>query len=98
MLLLNDDTEVISGGWLEARLEHAQKPGGGAVGAKLIYSRRSHPARRGCDWGRRFEPERLYALLSGVPFRLARLHGHPLDDHQLQRGNRSLHAAAQGCV
>ena len=35
--LLNDDTEVISGGWLEAMLEHAQRPDVGAVGAKLIY-------------------------------------------------------------
>src|SRR5215210_5784740 len=37
VLLLNDDTEVISGGWLEAMLEHAQRPEVGAVGAKLIY-------------------------------------------------------------
>ena len=37
MLLLNDDTEVISGEWLEAMLEHAQRPEVGAVGAKLIY-------------------------------------------------------------
>src|SRR5215211_8862451 len=37
VLLLNDDTEVISGGWLEAMLEHAQRPEIGAVGAKLIY-------------------------------------------------------------
>jgi O-antigen biosynthesis protein len=37
VLLLNDDTEVISGGWLHAMLEHAQRPEVGAVGAKLIY-------------------------------------------------------------
>ena len=37
VLLLNDDTEVISGEWLEAMLEHAQRPDVGAVGAKLIY-------------------------------------------------------------
>ncbi len=37
ILLLNDDTEVISGGWLHAMLEHAQRPEVGAVGAKLIY-------------------------------------------------------------
>jgi GT2 family glycosyltransferase len=37
ILLLNDDTEVISSGWLEAMLEHAQRPEVGAVGAKLIY-------------------------------------------------------------
>ncbi len=37
MLLLNDDTEVISGGWLDAMLEHAQRPEVGAVGAKLLY-------------------------------------------------------------
>lgn len=37
VLLLNNDTEVISGGWLEAMLEHAQRPEVGAVGARLIY-------------------------------------------------------------
>ena len=37
VLLLNDDTEVISGGWLEAMLEHAQRPEVGGVGARLLY-------------------------------------------------------------
>ena len=37
VLLLNDDTEVISGGWLEAMLEHAQRPEVGTVGARLLY-------------------------------------------------------------
>ncbi|MDQ3910771.1 MAG: glycosyltransferase family 2 protein [Actinomycetota bacterium] len=37
VLLLNDDTEVISGGWVEAMLEHAQRPEVGAVGARLLY-------------------------------------------------------------
>jgi len=37
VLFLNDDTEVISGGWLEAMLEHAQRPEVGAVGARLLY-------------------------------------------------------------
>jgi O-antigen biosynthesis protein len=37
LLFLNDDTEVISGGWLEAMLEHAQRPEVGAVGARLLY-------------------------------------------------------------
>jgi len=37
ILLLNDDIEVISGEWLEAMLEHAQRPEVGAVGAKLLY-------------------------------------------------------------
>jgi GT2 family glycosyltransferase len=37
VLLLNDDTEVISGGWLEAMLEHAQRPEVGAVGVRLLY-------------------------------------------------------------
>ncbi len=37
ILLLNDDTEVISGGWLEAMLEPAQRPEVGAVGARLLY-------------------------------------------------------------
>jgi GT2 family glycosyltransferase len=37
VLLLNDDTEITSGGWLEAMLEHAQRPEVGAVGARLLY-------------------------------------------------------------
>ncbi len=37
LLLLNNDTEVISAEWLRAMLEHAQRPEVGAVGAKLLY-------------------------------------------------------------
>jgi GT2 family glycosyltransferase len=37
LLLLNDDTEVISAGWIEAMLGHAQDEEVGAVGAKLLY-------------------------------------------------------------
>ncbi len=37
LLLLNNDTEVISAEWLMAMLEHAQRPEVGAVGAKLLY-------------------------------------------------------------
>lgn len=37
ILLLNDDTEVISGEWLSAMLEQSQRPEVGAVGAKLLY-------------------------------------------------------------
>ena len=37
LIFLNDDTEVIEPDWIEALLEHAQRPGVGAVGAKLLY-------------------------------------------------------------
>ena len=37
VLLLNDDTEVTDGGWLEEMLGQAQRSGVGAVGAKLLY-------------------------------------------------------------
>lgn len=37
IVLLNNDTEVITPGWLEAMLEHALRPEVGAVGAKLYY-------------------------------------------------------------
>jgi O-antigen biosynthesis protein len=37
LLFLNDDTQVIRAEWLSAMLEHAQRPGVGAVGAKLLY-------------------------------------------------------------
>ena len=37
LLLLNDDTEVITPDWLESMLEFAQQDDIGAVGAKLLY-------------------------------------------------------------
>jgi len=37
VLLLNDDTEVTDGSWLETMLEHAQRPEVGVVGARLLY-------------------------------------------------------------
>ncbi len=37
LLLLNNDTTVITTDWLEALLEHSQRPEVGAVGAKLYY-------------------------------------------------------------
>lgn len=37
LLLLNDDIVPIHPDWLEAMLEHAQRPEIGAVGAKLVY-------------------------------------------------------------
>lgn len=37
LVLLNNDIEVISWDWLEAMLEHSQRPEVGAVGAKLYY-------------------------------------------------------------
>jgi GT2 family glycosyltransferase len=37
LLLLNDDTQVITPDWIEAMLMYAQDPGVGAVGAKLLF-------------------------------------------------------------
>lgn len=37
LLLLNDDIVPINPDWLQAMLEHAQRPEVGAVGAKLLY-------------------------------------------------------------
>lgn len=37
LLLLNNDVEAVDPGWMAALLEHAQRPGVGAVGAKLLY-------------------------------------------------------------
>jgi GT2 family glycosyltransferase len=36
-LFMNNDLEVIAPDWMEALLEHAQRPEVGAVGARLIY-------------------------------------------------------------
>jgi len=40
LLLLNDDTEVIAPGWMEAMLEFAQQEDVGLVGARLLYGDR----------------------------------------------------------
>lgn len=37
LVLLNNDTEVLTADWLEAMVEQAQRPSIGAVGAKLLY-------------------------------------------------------------
>jgi glycosyltransferase involved in cell wall biosynthesis len=37
ILMLNNDTEVIEGGWLKAMLEYSQRSEVGTVGAKLYY-------------------------------------------------------------
>ena len=37
ILLLNNDTEAVADGWLEAMLEHAQRGPVGPVGARLLY-------------------------------------------------------------
>jgi GT2 family glycosyltransferase len=37
LLFLNNDIEVIAGDWIEAMLEHAQREGVAAVGARLLY-------------------------------------------------------------
>ncbi len=37
VILLNDDLEVISPGWVEALLEQSRRPGIGAAGARLLY-------------------------------------------------------------
>lgn len=41
LLLLNNDTQVISMNWLESMLMYAQRPDVGAVGAKLYYGDRT---------------------------------------------------------
>jgi GT2 family glycosyltransferase len=38
LLFLNNDTEVIEPTWVEAMLEHSQRPEVGVVGAKLLFS------------------------------------------------------------
>jgi GT2 family glycosyltransferase len=41
LVFLNNDTEVISPDWIQALLEHAQRPEVGAVGCKLLYPDKS---------------------------------------------------------
>jgi O-antigen biosynthesis protein len=37
LLLLNNDTEIVTPDWIEAMIEQAQRPAIGAVGGKLLY-------------------------------------------------------------
>ncbi|MEJ1267590.1 hypothetical protein WDV93_10375 [Pantoea ananatis] len=37
MVLLNNDTAIIDGAWLDELLNHAQRPEVGIVGAKLLF-------------------------------------------------------------
>lgn len=37
LILLNNDTEVINGAWMERMLAHAQRPDVGVVGARLLF-------------------------------------------------------------
>ncbi len=46
LLFLNNDTEVVSGEWIQAMVEHGQRPGVGAVGARLVYPD-GHPQHEG---------------------------------------------------
>ena len=64
VVLLNDDITVITPDWVEAMLEHAQRPEVGVVGAKLLYPDRSlqHAGvilgpRENCDHAFRHLPE-----------------------------------------
>jgi len=41
LLFLNNDTEIVSGEWLEAMLEHSQRPEVGMVGCTLLYPARN---------------------------------------------------------
>jgi GT2 family glycosyltransferase len=50
LLFLNNDTEVITPGWIEAMLEYAQQPQVGAVGARLLYPQ-GHPQHEGIIMG-----------------------------------------------
>lgn len=50
LLFLNNDTEVISPGWIEAMLEYAHQAEIGAVGARLLYPE-GHPQHEGIIMG-----------------------------------------------
>jgi GT2 family glycosyltransferase len=51
LLLLNNDTEVITPDWIEAMLEHGQRPEVAAVGARLVLPN-GHPQHEGILVGR----------------------------------------------
>jgi ADP-heptose:LPS heptosyltransferase/GT2 family glycosyltransferase len=41
LLFLNDDIEIVDPGWLDALIEHAQRPEVGVAGARLLYPDRT---------------------------------------------------------
>jgi glycosyltransferase involved in cell wall biosynthesis len=41
LLFMNNDVEATTAGWMGAMVEHAQRPGIGAVGARLLYPNRT---------------------------------------------------------
>jgi GT2 family glycosyltransferase len=47
LVFLNNDTEVVEPGWLDAMLEHSQRPEVGIVGAALLYPSNSLTGRDG---------------------------------------------------
>jgi GT2 family glycosyltransferase len=73
ILLLNDDTEVLSPDWLEAMLTYGLQTGVGAVGAKLLYpdGRLQHCGVSVNDWG----PYHCYAE---APDQWTSTNNHPL--------------------
>ena len=50
LLFLNDDIEIIQDDWLDAMMEHAQRPEVGVTGAQAAVSRRQGPACRNVSW------------------------------------------------
>ena len=59
LLFLNDDIEIMQPDWLDALLEHAQRPEVGVVGPQLLYPDRQGPARRHVPDHARRRPPRL---------------------------------------
>ena len=59
LLFLNDDIEIIQDGWLDALVEHAQRPEVGIVGPQLLYPRRDGAARRDVSWKQRDRTARV---------------------------------------
>jgi GT2 family glycosyltransferase len=60
VVFLNNDTEVIAPDWIEAMLEHGQRPGVAAVGARLLF-RSGEPQHEGIMIGLGGSPARNVA-------------------------------------
>ena len=88
LLFLNDDIEIIQDDWLDAMLEHAQRPGGRHRRPAAAVSRRQGAARRHVPGQQRHRPPCLPLRGRGR----ARLFRPGADPAQRHGGHRRLHA------
>jgi GT2 family glycosyltransferase len=86
LVFLNNDTEVIEPGWLEAMLEHSQRSEVGVVGALLLFPVSSHGSQGGT------------IQHAGVVIGICGVSGHAFRNLHMNRPNHfDLHRVTRNC-